>query len=169
MVDFQILQKKERISEISKDRPEYHMSEERLKEMEKQKQNRLNNVYNDLFPNLKPAVVTLPKVTVRSKSPEYPEPEPVQSINTAEWDVAYKEPKKFTAEEVNIFMLILYIYNIFLKKCRMLHKVTAYHYCIFKIYHSHTSHICRHKKLSMHMPAKIQKLDRKNSKTFSEV
>ncbi|KAJ8965182.1 hypothetical protein NQ314_004325 [Rhamnusium bicolor] len=55
-----LLQKKERICEINKDKPEHHMSEERLKERERKKQNHLDNVYNKLFPNLKPAIVTLP-------------------------------------------------------------------------------------------------------------
>lgn len=56
-----MLQKKEHISRIGSDRPEYHMSEERLKERERERQNKLENIYSQAVPELKPKIVTLPK------------------------------------------------------------------------------------------------------------
>ncbi|XP_023029001.2 uncharacterized protein [Leptinotarsa decemlineata] len=94
-----LLQKKERINEIFNDKPEYHMSEERLKERERVKQNQLENAFNKMFPDLKPALVTLPK-KVPSKESVIPEEEEVRSINVGKWDVDFEEPKIFTAQEV---------------------------------------------------------------------
>nr|CAH7716956.1 unnamed protein product [Callosobruchus chinensis] len=94
-----LLQKQERTCEIGKDKPEYHMSEARLKEKEKLKQQKMDNAYNKLFPDLKPAVITLPRkkqqTDIKGRNVE-----PSNTINVAEWDVDFKEPKLFTAEEV---------------------------------------------------------------------
>ncbi|CAH2002899.1 unnamed protein product [Acanthoscelides obtectus] len=94
-----LLQKQERTCEIGKDKPEYHMSEGRLKEKERQKQQKMENAYNKLFPNLKPAVITLPRKNQQSDT-KRENVEPTNSINVGEWDVDFKEPKMFTAEEV---------------------------------------------------------------------
>lgn len=55
-----ILQRKEHIAQIGTDKPEYHMSEERLKERERERQNRLENAYAKAIPDLKPQIVTIP-------------------------------------------------------------------------------------------------------------
>ncbi|CAG9862874.1 unnamed protein product [Phyllotreta striolata] len=96
-----LLQKKERICEIRNDKPEYHMSEERLKERERAKQNHLEKVYNNLFPNIKPATVTLPKVNQPRKenSIESVSETSIRSLNVAEWDVD-KPPHQFSSQEV---------------------------------------------------------------------
>ncbi|VEN44625.1 unnamed protein product [Callosobruchus maculatus] len=94
-----LLQKQERTCEIGKDRPEYHMSEARLKEKEKLKQQKMDNAYNKLFPDLKPAVITLPRKKQQTDT-KGKNVEPTNSINVGEWDVDFKEPKMFTAEEV---------------------------------------------------------------------
>ncbi|CAH1175808.1 unnamed protein product [Phaedon cochleariae] len=95
-----LLQKKERIGEIFNDKPEYHMSEERLKEKERIRQNHLENAFNKRIPNLKPVPVTLPKVPAAREDPRMLESGSVQSLNVAEWDVDFQEPKTFTAQEV---------------------------------------------------------------------
>nr|CAI5824972.1 unnamed protein product [Callosobruchus analis] len=94
-----LLQKQERTCEIGKDKPEYHMSEARLKEKEKLRQQKMDDAYNKLFPDLKPAVITLPrrKQQIDTKRTNV---EPTNTINVAEWDVDFKQPKMFTAEEV---------------------------------------------------------------------
>ncbi|XP_018563252.1 uncharacterized protein LOC108904987 [Anoplophora glabripennis] len=95
-----LLQKKERICEIAKDKQEYHMSEERLKERDRKKQNELDNAFNKLFPNVKPAVVTLPSKIHEKETVRPATDEPIQSLNIGNWDVDQEEPKMFTIEEV---------------------------------------------------------------------
>ncbi|CAH0557898.1 unnamed protein product [Brassicogethes aeneus] len=93
-----LLQKQEKLAKLNTDRPEYHMNEERRQELERKKQNQLDNAYTNLFPNLQPKIVTLPSrsdpETQRSgrDSPD--------AKNIATWDVDYKQPKLFTANEV---------------------------------------------------------------------
>ncbi|XP_057663043.1 uncharacterized protein LOC130898026 [Diorhabda carinulata] len=87
-----LLQKKERVLEIFNDKPEYHMTEERLKEKERLKQNKLENAYNKAFPNLKPAFVTLPKIN-QAETPD-------TDTNHANWDVDYPVSQMFTPKEV---------------------------------------------------------------------
>lgn len=56
------LQKQERVGEIGLDKAKYHMSRERLEELERKRQNRLDNAYEELFVrDRKPTVVTLPR------------------------------------------------------------------------------------------------------------
>lgn len=95
-----LLQRKERISEIAKDKPEYHMSDERLKERDRKKQNELDNAFSKLFPNLKPAIVTLPSKTQEKEVRNPVTDAPRQSLNIGNWDVDLDKPKMFTAEEV---------------------------------------------------------------------
>lgn len=95
-----LLQKKERISQIAKDKQEYHMSEERLKERDRKKQNELDNAFSKLFPKLKPAVVTLPSKKQEKEVGRPVTDKPIQSLNIGSWDVDLEEPKMFTAEEV---------------------------------------------------------------------
>lgn len=58
-----LLQRQERIAAVNQDKPLYHMSDERIKEVEAKKQNRMENAYEQLFPA--PNVITLPPVTHR--------------------------------------------------------------------------------------------------------
>lgn len=95
-----LLQKKERICEIAKDKQEYHMSEERLKERDRKKQNELDNAFTKFFPNVKPAVVTLPRKIQEQETVRPVTNEPLQSLNVGNWDVDQEEPKMFTIEEV---------------------------------------------------------------------
>ncbi|RZB40604.1 hypothetical protein BDFB_007957 [Asbolus verrucosus] len=76
------LQKQERIAEIGMDKEKYHMTKERLEEMEKKRQNRLDNAYEELFVRRKPATVTLPR---RKESEEV-----APSLNLATWDVDFE-------------------------------------------------------------------------------
>ncbi|XP_028137289.1 uncharacterized protein LOC114331818 [Diabrotica virgifera virgifera] len=94
-----LLQKKERINEIYNDKPEYHMSDERLKEREKAKQNSLENAYNKLFPGLKPAIVTLPKKHQTEERGESSLVDSVDSINVANLNAHHEEPQLFSAQE----------------------------------------------------------------------
>ncbi|KYB27244.1 uncharacterized protein LOC100142081 [Tribolium castaneum] len=81
-----VLQKQERIAEIGLDKEKYHMSGDRLEELEKRRQNRLDNAYEELLVSQKPALVTLPrKNDDRSEN---------HSLNLA-WDVDF-EPKSST-------------------------------------------------------------------------
>ncbi|XP_072388814.1 uncharacterized protein ana1 [Diabrotica undecimpunctata] len=93
-----LLQKKERINEIYNDKPEYHMSDERLKEREQAKQNSLENAYNKLFPGLKPAIVTLPKKHQTEERRESSLAESVDSINVANLNT-HEGPQLFSAQE----------------------------------------------------------------------
>ncbi|XP_044266684.1 uncharacterized protein LOC123012677 [Tribolium madens] len=81
-----VLQKQERIAEIGLDKEKYHMSGVRLEELEKKRQNRLDNAYEELLVRHKPATVTLPR-----KNDDRGEN---QSLNLA-WDVDF-EPKDST-------------------------------------------------------------------------
>lgn len=95
-----LLQKKERIHEIYNDKPEYHMTDERLKEKERIKQNKLENAYNRLYPDLKPAIVTLPKNNNQTETRESPGYDSNHSLNLASWDADYPGPQMFTPKEV---------------------------------------------------------------------
>ncbi|KAJ3653249.1 hypothetical protein Zmor_012510 [Zophobas morio] len=75
------LQKQERIFEIGTDKERYHMSKDRLEDLEKRRQNRLDNAYEELFVRQKPAIVTLPKR--KDDREERP------SLNLAAWDVDF--------------------------------------------------------------------------------
>lgn len=70
-----ILQKQERLSRLNIEKPEYYMSEERLKEMEKKRQLEIENAFENAFPNLKPNIITS----------EIVEKEPDETRGT--WDV----------------------------------------------------------------------------------
>lgn len=97
-----LLQKKEKILELKKDKQEYHMPKDRLKEVERIRQNKLENAFNEMFPNIKPAVVTLPKV---NKEPEKEIidkriEESIQSLDLNKLDTTDKETKMFSTAEV---------------------------------------------------------------------
>ncbi|XP_050301000.1 uncharacterized protein LOC126739385 isoform X2 [Anthonomus grandis grandis] len=96
-----MLQRKEHIAQIGSDKPRYHMSEERLREREKERQNRLENAYAKV---LQPKIVTLP-----SRKPEIPKSnEPFEiidgddsrTLNLGQWEPASKPRTMFSAEEV---------------------------------------------------------------------
>lgn len=97
-----ILQKKEKILELKKDKPVYHMPEERLKEIERTRQNKLENAFNKVFSNLKPAVVTLPKLNreIEKDISERVIDGSVQSLDLNKWDTTVEEPKVFSTQEV---------------------------------------------------------------------
>ncbi|KAK4880312.1 hypothetical protein RN001_008458 [Aquatica leii] len=52
------LQKKERLASLSANKPEFHMSGDRLKENERKRQNRIENAYEKLFPQNQ--IITIP-------------------------------------------------------------------------------------------------------------
>ncbi|KAF5277741.1 hypothetical protein FQR65_LT03721 [Abscondita terminalis] len=52
------LQKKERLASLSTNKPEFHMSADRLKENERKRQNRMENAFEQMFPHSK--VITIP-------------------------------------------------------------------------------------------------------------
>lgn len=98
-----VLQKQERINSIFSDKPEFHMSEERLKEVEEKRQNQMENAYEKLFPpEPRRAIITLPpkpkqkpddnflpfKTIDISKNPP--------SLNLAYWDVDHEQYSKAT-------------------------------------------------------------------------
>jgi hypothetical protein len=93
------LQKQERIYEIGTDKEKYHMSKDRLEELEKKRQNRLDNAYEELFVRQKPATVTLP----RRKS----EREESQTLNLAAWDVDFDANNKNRSEQLSQMLLTL--------------------------------------------------------------
>lgn len=100
-----ILQRKEHIAQIGTDKPEYHMSEDRLKEREKQRQNRLENVYSQAIPALKPQVVTLPKRKLEMNKPDEPfeilNGDDSRILNLGQWDTDANRKTMFSAEEVH--------------------------------------------------------------------
>lgn len=91
-----LLQKQERIAEINRDKPEYHMSDDRLKEMNRIRQNKIENAYSKLRTQREPAIVTLPK---RVLNPEETETPPTV-LNVGKWNADFNPGKMFTAEEV---------------------------------------------------------------------
>ncbi|KAH1001649.1 hypothetical protein HUJ04_005637 [Dendroctonus ponderosae] len=100
-----VLQRKEHIAQIGTDKPEYHMSEERLKEREKQRQNRLENAYSQAIPNLKPQIVTLPKRKLEINKPDEPfeilNGDDSRTLNLGKWDTDSNRKTMFSAEEVH--------------------------------------------------------------------
>ncbi|XP_060518249.1 uncharacterized protein LOC132697020 [Cylas formicarius] len=99
-----LLQRKEHIAEIGKDKPEYHMSEERLIEQEKKKQLRLENAYTKALPNLKPAIITIPSTNpkIPSNQPfEILEPNDSRTLNLGKWNNGEARAKMFSTEEVH--------------------------------------------------------------------
>ncbi|KAL1513480.1 hypothetical protein ABEB36_002886 [Hypothenemus hampei] len=99
-----ILQRKEQISRIGSDRPEYHMSEERLKAIERERQNKLENAYAQMMPHLKPKIVTLPSrkrdVPMSNEPFEIVDDADYRTLNFAKWDSKTPTKTMFSAEEV---------------------------------------------------------------------
>ncbi|CAG9769077.1 unnamed protein product [Ceutorhynchus assimilis] len=99
-----ILQRKRQISEIGTDKPEYHMSEERLRKRERERQNRLENAYTQAIPDLKPQIVTLP--SRQHEPPMTNEPfeildgDDARVLNLGKWDTDSRPKTMFSAEEV---------------------------------------------------------------------
>lgn len=98
-----VLQKQERINNIFSDKPEFHMSEERLKEVEEKRQNQMENAYEKLFPpEPRRAIITLPPKPKQKpddtflpfKTVDISENPP--SLNLASWDVDHKQYSKAT-------------------------------------------------------------------------
>lgn len=54
------VQKQEGLGKMYSDKPEYHMTEERLKEAESRKQLQMENAYENALPCLKPSIITVP-------------------------------------------------------------------------------------------------------------
>ncbi|KAJ8975850.1 hypothetical protein NQ317_017344 [Molorchus minor] len=98
MKQLPLLLKKERIAKIGQDKPKYHMTEERLQELERERQNRLDNAYRKLFSKFKPKLVTLPVVQPPLKPGKKP-PDYTPTTKAATWDVDC-ERKLYTTEEV---------------------------------------------------------------------
>lgn len=84
------LQKQERVLEIGLDKEKYHMSRDRLEELERRRQNRLDNAYEELFVRQKPTVVTLPRQQPQEFGP--------RSLNLATWDTDFNPPDDKTEE-----------------------------------------------------------------------
>lgn len=104
------LQKLERLYEMNQDKPEYHMTEERLREQEKKKQSILDDTYEKLFPDRRPPAITIPvkntsraaigekdRIQVDNKSP---------SLNLGTWEAGKKPKKLYTEEEVEALLRI---------------------------------------------------------------
>ncbi|KAF7284875.1 hypothetical protein GWI33_021451 [Rhynchophorus ferrugineus] len=99
-----ILQRKENIAQIGTDKPEYHMSEQRLQERENQKQARLENVYLREIPDIKPKLVTLPSKKPNILNSEEPfhilEGDDSRVLHLGSWDESSKPKTMFSTEEV---------------------------------------------------------------------
>ncbi|XP_045472132.1 myosin-9 isoform X2 [Harmonia axyridis] len=102
------LQKLERLYEMNQDKPEYHMTEERLREQEKKKQSILDDTYEKLFPDRHPPTITIPvknaskasigekdNVNINENSP---------SLNLGNWEIKKKSKKLYTEEEVEALL-----------------------------------------------------------------
>ncbi|XP_049822284.1 nucleolar protein dao-5 isoform X3 [Aethina tumida] len=94
-----LLQKQERLAKLHTDRPEYHMNEERLKELERKKQNHLENAYIKSFPNLEPKVVTLNSKKDKSDVRRRQERDS-SGKDVGSWTMNQNQSQLFSAEEV---------------------------------------------------------------------
>lgn len=92
-----VVQKQERLSRICSNKPEYHMSEHRLKEIEERRQFQMESAFENAFPSLKPNIITVPRT--QGTSPVEVENEPFRVVSTAQktcgisvgiWDVSKK-------------------------------------------------------------------------------
>ncbi|XP_044750232.1 muscle M-line assembly protein unc-89 isoform X2 [Coccinella septempunctata] len=100
-----VLQKLERLYEMNEDKPEYHMTEDRLREQEKKKQSILDDTYEKLFPDRRPPPITIPvknpsKSTVTDKEKIENSP----SLNLGIWESGRKSKKLYTEEEVEAML-----------------------------------------------------------------
>ncbi|XP_066143260.1 myb-like protein X [Euwallacea fornicatus] len=104
MKQLPMLQRKEHISRIGNDRPEYHMSDERLKERAQERQNRLENAYLQAIPDLKPRIVTIPRrkpEDIESNEPfKIIDRDDPRSLKLGKWDTDFPPKTMFSAEEV---------------------------------------------------------------------
>lgn len=103
-----VLQKQERILNIFSDKPEHHMSDDRLKEREEKRQACLENAYERLFPPpapTKPVFVTIPPKNKASREPlkTVNAMESPNTLNVAMWDVNNRKTGKaiFTSTQSN--------------------------------------------------------------------
>lgn len=97
-----VLQKQENLNRISNSRPDYHMSEDRLREEEGKRQFQMENAFENAFPNLKPNLITTQGI-----SQEDVENEPFRVISVGKknrgisvgtWDVSMKGNAKEDVE-----------------------------------------------------------------------
>ncbi|KAK9888900.1 hypothetical protein WA026_001121 [Henosepilachna vigintioctopunctata] len=102
-----VLQRLERLYEMNQDKPEYHMSEDRLREQEMKKQSILDNTYEKLFPDRQSTKITIPiknssdyEIGEKMKASKK---EDVATLNLGVWQ-GEKPRKLYTEEEVQAIL-----------------------------------------------------------------
>ncbi|KAL3281908.1 hypothetical protein HHI36_005113 [Cryptolaemus montrouzieri] len=102
------LQKLERLYGMNQDKPEYHMTEERLREQERKKQNILDNTYEKLFPDRRPPTVTIPIKNIPldniKDKVKVPRSDDSVSLNLGVWEADRKSKKLYTEDEVEAML-----------------------------------------------------------------
>lgn len=102
-----MLQKQERVLNIFSDKPEHHMSEDRLRKLDEGRQNCIENAYEKFFPPPpKRAIVTLPPKTEfeleRNPHKVVTAAENPVTLNVATWDINSKQGAKVGFNPTNL-------------------------------------------------------------------